>query len=584
MKNTNKLTNYLITVLTIVILFSNLSVYANTSPQNDIDTSIDAVEANEAEYLNIQMNLTGLNFFNPISFDSIGENLYQTSLYNKFFTNGDVKLLIVENYNGEPRENEDNTVFNSTINSTDSIILQLEDDKDYLYNIFITKDNKVVSTHYGQMQVKDGIVKCSSEFISDDKTIQTQQKVQEKEHELSIQSTATVVKTYSYYEKESNNTRSAANTIKSGMDVYGRMASTSDYDFYKITLDRAGYVNFWLGDIYKNCDYDLFVYDSLYGDDYIYSSTNNDQSQELIKNKYLSAGTYYIKVVVKKNTSKVNWEYYYFLRARITSDNSTGIAWPTIETKINACYQCDNYKIEYDVLHGGVDIAGSNANPIVAMSSGTVSHAGTFTTYPSSTYGKVVFINHDTENPYKTGSSNAKFQSRYAHMCEILVTNGQQVQRGKILGYIGNTGASDGEHLHFEIRTGSSFSSLAKINPLTFYPGSWTCSWCGKSCGGPNGGSTQSTNSVKYFSEEPINDLLVQTTIKQNGFYNNIEIRINDEYILDYETIISMSPDELENYGITKEIIKKLISRINENSEQTKYCEIIDNLNNIFNQ
>lgn len=47
MKKTNKLTNYLIAVLTIVILFSNLSIYADISPQNDLDKNIDAVELME---------------------------------------------------------------------------------------------------------------------------------------------------------------------------------------------------------------------------------------------------------------------------------------------------------------------------------------------------------------------------------------------------------------------------------------------------------------------------------------------------------------------------------------------------------
>lgn len=466
------------------------------------------------------------------------------------------------------------------MNSSKPRTVQLDNNKEYLYNIFVTNKNNVISTHYGIITINDGIAKCKSEFISDEKTIKTQQSVLKSENDVSISS---VVKTYSIYEEESNNTKSTANTIYSGRDVYGRIGSSTDSDYYKITLSNSGYVNFWLGDIYNNCDYDLYVYNSSSSTP-IYESTNSDQSQELLQNKYLSAGTYYVEVVSKN--SNFNWEYYYFLRVRVTSDNSTGIAWPTMQTTINACYQCDNYLNYYDVLHGGVDIAGTNAIPIVAISSGVVSHAGTFSTYPSSTYGKSVFIDHDTQNPNMTSSSNAVYQSRYAHMCEILVTEDQQVQRGKILGYIGNTGASDGEHLHFEIRTGSSFdSTLTKVNPLTFYSGSWICSWCNMYCGGVNGGSTQSINSISCMNEKSINNLSVQTQIFSNIEYNNIEIVVNDEYILDYETIISMNKDELIKYGITKEIIDLLISRLTENIgiEEYNYDSIIDNLNSIFN-
>lgn len=68
---------------------------------------------------------------------------------------------------------------------------------------------------------------------------------------------------------------------------------------------------------------------------------------------------------------------------------------------------------------------------------------------------------------------------------------------------------------------------------------------------------------VKCFTEEFINDLQIQTILNKNSSFSNIEIIINDEYILDYEALTSMSIVELENYGITKVVIQKLINRIN---------------------
>ncbi len=89
-------------------------------------------------------------------------------------------------------------------------------------------------------------------------------------------------------------------------------------------------------------------------------------------------------------------------------------------------------------FHSGIDIPASQGTPIIATRSGTV----TIATYNSS-YGNYVEINHGD------GTS-----SRYAHMMNggILVKVGDTVRQGQIIGKVGTTGASTGNHLHFEIR------------------------------------------------------------------------------------------------------------------------------------
>ena len=55
-------------------------------------------------------------------------------------------------------------------------------------------------------------------------------------------------------------------------------------------------------------------------------------------------------------------------------------------------------------------------------------------------------------------------ETRYAHMSELYVKQGENVERGQTLGLSGNTGDSTGPHLHFEvIRNG------VKINPLSVF-------------------------------------------------------------------------------------------------------------------
>jgi len=83
--------------------------------------------------------------------------------------------------------------------------------------------------------------------------------------------------------------------------------------------------------------------------------------------------------------------------------------------------------------HFGVDFGAKRGTPLHAVNDGRVVYAGWMRGY-----GKVVKINH--------GSG---FVSLYAHQSKILVTVGQHVKRGQVIGKVGSTGRSTGPHLHF---------------------------------------------------------------------------------------------------------------------------------------
>lgn len=69
-------------------------------------------------------------------------------------------------------------------------------------------------------------------------------------------------------------------------------------------------------------------------------------------------------------------------------------------------------------------------------------------------YGYYVKIKH-----------NDTFDTLYAHCSKICVTNGQQVKKGQVIGFVGSTGRSTGPHLHFEIwKNGSRTSALEYFN------------------------------------------------------------------------------------------------------------------------
>jgi murein DD-endopeptidase MepM/ murein hydrolase activator NlpD len=103
----------------------------------------------------------------------------------------------------------------------------------------------------------------------------------------------------------------------------------------------------------------------------------------------------------------------------------------------------------YSFYHKAADIANGGGGPILAADSGTVVISGWV---DNSGYGNRVVIDHG--NGYVT---------LYAHLSVTQVRPGQRVNRGDVIGQMGNTGRSTGTHLHFEIRSGSGL-----LNPFTF--------------------------------------------------------------------------------------------------------------------
>lgn len=97
--------------------------------------------------------------------------------------------------------------------------------------------------------------------------------------------------------------------------------------------------------------------------------------------------------------------------------------------------------------HTGVDLAGSQGDPIYAIASGTVTAAGY-----SDAYGYNVTLAHGNG-----------YGSMYAHMTHFTVSVGQSVSQGQIIGYVGSTGWSTGPHLHFEI-----YVNGTPVNPMRY--------------------------------------------------------------------------------------------------------------------
>ena len=88
--------------------------------------------------------------------------------------------------------------------------------------------------------------------------------------------------------------------------------------------------------------------------------------------------------------------------------------------------------------HRGTDIPAPEGTPILAAHSGTVLVSGW-----NDSYGNQVLLDN-----------GAGLSTRYAHMTATAVTAGETVTAGQVIGYVGSTGDSTGNHLHFEVSVG----------------------------------------------------------------------------------------------------------------------------------
>ncbi|MEW6376617.1 MAG: LysM peptidoglycan-binding domain-containing M23 family metallopeptidase [Thermodesulfobacteriota bacterium] len=99
--------------------------------------------------------------------------------------------------------------------------------------------------------------------------------------------------------------------------------------------------------------------------------------------------------------------------------------------------------------HQGIDIASPPGTPIKASGSGTVLYSGN----TIRGYGNLIILRH-----------SEGFVTIYAHNQVNLVEEGSRVERGQIIGKVGQTGRASGPHLHFEIRRNNK-----AIDPLLFF-------------------------------------------------------------------------------------------------------------------
>ncbi|MEM7324859.1 MAG: M23 family metallopeptidase [Actinomycetota bacterium] len=133
-----------------------------------------------------------------------------------------------------------------------------------------------------------------------------------------------------------------------------------------------------------------------------------------------------------------------------TTPSALGFQWPVVDGRVTSEY---GYRIHpvYGTrrLHAGIDIGAARGVPIASSNDGVVIFAGT-----QGGYGRTVIIDH-----------GGGITTLYAHMSEIGAVEGQLVDRGDIVGFVGASGTATGNHLHFEVRINGGPS-----NPRNYLP------------------------------------------------------------------------------------------------------------------
>ena len=116
--------------------------------------------------------------------------------------------------------------------------------------------------------------------------------------------------------------------------------------------------------------------------------------------------------------------------------NKGRIPWPT-SGKLKSRFGAHEHPVfKTQTFNKGIDISAKKGTPVKTICDGTVAYVSWFRGY-----GKYLIIDH-----------GEGYYTLYAHLSSIVVKTGAKVNRGEIIGYVGDTGSLIGDALHFELR------------------------------------------------------------------------------------------------------------------------------------
>ena len=173
---------------------------------------------------------------------------------------------------------------------------------------------------------------------------------------------------------------------------------------------------------------------------------NKITSQDILDKKIEDAKTEKQEIEQRQREQEQKEKQKYQVTSRGSSTRRTSSS-PTSAPLQSYVYISSYYGERWGRMHTGIDYAANGGTPIYAWKSGTITYRGW-----NGSYGNFVEIEH--------GDGTV---SRYAHMSGYNCSLGDTVSAGETIGYVGTTGNSTGNHLHFEIKVNGNF-----VNPLNY--------------------------------------------------------------------------------------------------------------------
>ena len=132
--------------------------------------------------------------------------------------------------------------------------------------------------------------------------------------------------------------------------------------------------------------------------------------------------------------------------------SDSGYVWPVYGyTKVSSPYGWRNCTFHGREFHSGIDVPAPEYTPVLASKDGII----VLSEY-SKSYGNYMIIQHSDGD-----------KTLYAHLIERYYNVGAEVTQGTVIGGVGSTGSSTGNHLHYEVWMGADTDS--RINPMDCY-------------------------------------------------------------------------------------------------------------------
>ena len=153
---------------------------------------------------------------------------------------------------------------------------------------------------------------------------------------------------------------------------------------------------------------------------------------------------------------------YVVIPLKVRAGESKKWSWPTNNHNLKSDWP--NYSS--GKYHGGTDFPVPANTPVYSTCDGVVASVASMTT----SYGNHIKI--------KAVVNHNVVYVRYCHLNRYIVSNGQKVKSGQLIGYSGSTGNSTGPHLHYEVRNANDrygTASSPNLNPRNYLPGTNYC-------------------------------------------------------------------------------------------------------------